>query len=176
MATSDIMQPPLNSTIGFLPSPFASMEVQKSSMSGSESGSGLVPYGEENTPVTAEELRPQRVALEKAATMSELREALDGIAETYSEHVALQKFKREAGKAWLRHAPEEMKQPSTNSFQMFIKENIASVRTVNPSVSHKEHMQILGKMWSETKSASMMTRFHKDVANMTGHKRALDDI
>jgi hypothetical protein len=80
---------------------------------------------------------------------NDLRRAMDTLLARFP-HVALARFKKEAGNAWRRKYPDSSV-PPMRDFQAFVKDNIKAVRNANFDGSHAEHMRAVGQMWRETK-------------------------
>ena len=104
----------------------------------------------------------------KNSKIDNLRHALDKIAEEYSHEFTQRKFKAEAGQAWARNNTEPVR---VSPYQAFIKRHICEVRSTNPTLSHQEHMRIIGRQWNEEKVQNDKTRFYKESLSLSGIKR-----
>ena len=116
--------------------------------------------------------RPLVAVPGKTFKLEDLRDALDGILDTFGTFVTQRKFKREAGIAWNRKFPSATTPTAQGTFQAFIKDNIGEVRKENPNASHQDHMRAVGKMWTDAKK----TRFYHEAVNITGQKRTVEDM
>lgn len=92
----------------------------------------------------------------KSAKMMKLQTGLAKVLEDTGS-ISFKKFKKEAHEAWKRANPEgdkEREKKPVRGYQLFVQENIHTVRADHPDLKHSECMAIVGRMWKENKPAA----------------------
>lgn len=119
--------------------PFANSEVQQLPLFESSATS----------PAAAQNLL-QRTLTDEIDT---LRGYITRMINNTGDKITLMRIKKEVTRAWLRKHPDSKR--NMNKFQEYVRDNIKQIRANNPTLSHADHMRLLGRMWNDTKPPKM---------------------
>lgn len=80
-----------------------------------------------------------------------VKSAIRAAVEKCGSKITLTRFKKEAIRAWERKYPNYIGR--TNKFQVYVKTHMKDIRHRNPTMTHSEHMKLIGRMWKDLPAA-----------------------
>lgn len=83
-----------------------------------------------------------------------VKAAMRAVVEKCGPKITLTRFKKEAVRAWERKFPNSTGR--VNKFQAYVKTNMKDIRRLNPTMTHSEHMKLIGRMWKALPTSNPM--------------------